>query len=70
MLGSMLGSIGLPRLHVSEVAAAELDQAIKGFERRVLENDDLVRIGHEALKFYGNGDLEVLNASGTSCWCA
>ncbi|RDL36229.1 Uncharacterized protein BP5553_06841 [Venustampulla echinocandica] len=41
--------IGLPRVDVSEVAATLLDQAIKGFEKETLLNEDLVRIGQKAL---------------------
>jgi hypothetical protein len=45
-------TIGLPYLHVKELAAAEVDQATKGFENDVLENDDCVRVGREALRGY------------------
>jgi hypothetical protein len=41
--------ISLPKLDVSEIAAALLDQAIKGFEKDTLLNEDLVRIGRNAL---------------------
>lgn len=42
-------AIGLPILHVSEVAATLLQQAINGIEKETLHNDDLVRIGQEVL---------------------
>ena len=45
-------TIGLPYLHVKELAAAEVEQAVKGFEKDVMENDDCVRVGREALKAY------------------
>lgn len=41
--------IGLPTVDVSEIAAALLDQAIKGFEKDTLLNEDLVRIGQRVL---------------------
>ena len=47
-------TIGLPYVHVNEIAAAEVDQAAKGFEKEVLEDADLVRIGSEAFKGYGS----------------
>ena len=39
--------IGLPTVDVSEVAAALLDQAIKGLEKDTLLNEDLIRIGQK-----------------------
>ncbi len=45
-------TVGLPYLHVKELAAAEVDQAVNDFEKDVLENDDCVRVGREALKQY------------------
>jgi hypothetical protein len=42
--------IGLPEVDVSEIAATLLDQAVKGFEKETLLNEDLVRIGQNALK--------------------
>lgn len=45
-------TIGLPYVHVNEIAAAEVEQAAKGFEKEVLEDEDLVRIGSQALKGY------------------
>ena len=45
---------GTLSLHVSEVAAAELDQAIHGFDgTETLENSDLVRIGRNMLQNWG-----------------
>ena len=42
--------MSLPNVDVREVAAAMLHEVIHGFEKEPLENDDLVRIGREALK--------------------
>ncbi|PHH86636.1 hypothetical protein CDD83_9945 [Cordyceps sp. RAO-2017] len=42
--------IGLPKIDVREVAAALLDQAVNGFEKETLENEDLARIGQRALE--------------------
>jgi len=39
--------IGLPTVDVSEIAAALLDQAIKGIEKDTLLNEDLIRIGQK-----------------------
>lgn len=39
-----------PNIHRSELAAALLSQAVNGFEKEILLNADLVRIGHKALK--------------------
>ncbi|KAK3305261.1 uncharacterized protein B0T15DRAFT_531771 [Chaetomium strumarium] len=41
--------IGLPRIQVSEIAAALLDQVVSGFEKDTLRNEDLVRIGQKTL---------------------
>ncbi|KAH8807463.1 hypothetical protein F5884DRAFT_899859 [Xylogone sp. PMI_703] len=41
--------IGLPRVGVSEVSATLLDQAVNGFEKETLLNEDLVRIGRSVL---------------------
>lgn len=41
--------IGLPKIQLNEVAAALLDQAINGFDKETLMNEDLVRIGQRAL---------------------
>jgi hypothetical protein len=40
----------VPSLYNVEVAAAMLDQVVKGFEKDPLENIDLRRIGKLALK--------------------
>ena len=45
-------TIGLPNLYVSELAAAEVDQAVQGFRQDVLENDEAAALGREALKGY------------------
>ena len=42
-------TVGLPSLYVGEVAAALLHEVVHGFEKESLENDDLVRIGKQAL---------------------
>lgn len=41
--------IGLPAVNVDEIAAALLEQAIKGIEKETLLNEDLARIGQKAL---------------------
>jgi len=41
--------IGLPKVDVSEIAATLLDQAVKGFDKDTLLNEDLIRIGQKAL---------------------
>lgn len=40
---------GLPKVELQDVAAALLDQVVNGFEKDTLLNDDLTRIGQEAL---------------------
>lgn len=47
-------TIGLPYLHVKELAAAEVDQAVNGFKQDVLENDEAAALGKEALKQYAS----------------
>ncbi|KAI1214497.1 uncharacterized protein F4807DRAFT_408331 [Annulohypoxylon truncatum] len=42
--------IGLPKVDVSEISATLLDQAVNGFEKDTLQNEDLVRIGQEILQ--------------------
>lgn len=42
--------MSLPNVDITEVSAAMLHEVIHGFEKEPLENDDLVRIGREALK--------------------
>lgn len=49
-------TIGLQAVHVKDLAAAEIEQAVNGLEKDVLENEDLVRIGLEALKGYNLPD--------------
>ena len=44
-----LSVVGIPSVDVKELAAAELDQALNGYEKDVLENADLVRLGRKAL---------------------
>ncbi|VUC29976.1 unnamed protein product [Clonostachys rosea] len=41
--------VGLPKVNVEDAAAALLDQAIKGFTKDTLLNEDLVRIGQARL---------------------
>lgn len=43
-------AMSLPNIDVAEVSAAMLHEVIHGFEKEPLENDDLVRIGRQALK--------------------
>ncbi|KAJ5605888.1 hypothetical protein N7510_008669 [Penicillium lagena] len=40
---------GLPHIDLARIAAALLDQAMNGFEKNTLSNDDLVRIGQKVL---------------------
>lgn len=41
---------GPPNVGRTQVSAAVLDQAVRGFEKQMLSNNDLVRIGNAALK--------------------
>jgi hypothetical protein len=41
--------IRFPKVDVKEVAATLLDQALNGFEKETLENEDLIRIGQKIL---------------------
>ena len=41
--------MGLPSVSVAEISAAMLHEVTNGFEKEPLENDDLVRIGRQAL---------------------
>lgn len=51
---SVIAPSGSLSLHVSEIAAAELDQAIHGFDGfDTLENSDLVKIGRNMLQKWG-----------------
>ncbi|KAI0176622.1 hypothetical protein BJ166DRAFT_584789 [Pestalotiopsis sp. NC0098] len=43
------GVPGIPEVDLTEVAAAMLDQVLRGFESDTLSNDDLVRIGRRVL---------------------
>lgn len=40
---------GLPKIELTDIAAALLDQVINGFEKDTLSNDDMTRIGRKAL---------------------
>jgi hypothetical protein len=40
---------GLPNLQLRDIAAALLDQAINGFEKNILSNDELTDIGQKDL---------------------
>lgn len=40
---------GVPHVDLPDIAAALVDQAIRGFEKDTLSNDDLARIGGRAL---------------------
>ncbi|AEO71933.1 uncharacterized protein THITE_2148503 [Thermothielavioides terrestris NRRL 8126] len=44
---TLLSLIGLPSIEVSEIAAALLQQAVKGVEKETLSNDDMIRIARE-----------------------
>ena len=49
-LGTVLQMVGIvPKIPVAEVAAAMLDQVVKGFEKEPLMHEDLVRIGRASL---------------------
>ena len=51
---SIVAPTGAMCVHVSEIAAAELDQAIHGFDGvETVENADLVRIGRNMLQNFG-----------------
>lgn len=43
-------AMSLPSVDVADISAAMLHEVVHGFEKEPLENDDLVRIGREALK--------------------
>ncbi|CAG9991783.1 unnamed protein product [Clonostachys byssicola] len=47
--------VGLPKINVDVIAAALLDQAINGFEKDTLLNEDLVRIGEARLAAGASG---------------
>lgn len=40
---------GVPKIELRNIAAALLEQAIVGFEKDILSNDDMTRIGQNAL---------------------
>ena len=40
---------GLPNIDLPDIAAALLDQIVKGFEQDTLSNADMIRIGQKAL---------------------
>ncbi len=42
--------MSVPIIDVEEFSAAMLHEIMHGFEKEPLENDDLVRIGRQALK--------------------
>lgn len=42
--------ISVPIVDVAEISAALLHEVIHGFEKEPLDNDDLIRIGRQALK--------------------
>lgn len=48
----VFNSVGrpFPNIHRSELAAAVLDQALNGFKKETLMNNELVNIGQKALK--------------------
>jgi hypothetical protein len=41
--------ISLPKVDLSDIAATLLNQAVTGFEKETLLNEDLIRIGRKAL---------------------
>ncbi|MCJ1281759.1 hypothetical protein MMC26_001082 [Xylographa opegraphella] len=41
--------MSVPNITVAEISAAMLHEIVNGFEKEPLENEDLVRIGHQAL---------------------
>lgn len=43
-------AMSLPNVSVAEISAAMLHEVVHGFEKEPLGNEDLVRIGREALK--------------------
>lgn len=42
--------MSLPSVDVKEISAAMLHEVVHGFEKEPLQNDDLVRIGRQALE--------------------
>ncbi len=54
IMSPVMAVLCLPSVHVSEVAAAELEQAMNGFNgRETLENSDLIELGGRALEQWG-----------------
>ena len=50
MLATVLKNVlFVPTIEVKEISAAMLHQVLNGFEKETLQNDDLVRIGRQAL---------------------
>lgn len=41
---------GIPKVELSECAAAMIDQVMNGFEKDPLNNADLIRLGRKALE--------------------
>ncbi|KAG9235139.1 putative nucleoside-diphosphate-sugar epimerase [Amylocarpus encephaloides] len=46
--------VGVPRVGLEQVAATLINQAVGGFEKETLLNEDLVRIGSKVLEASGN----------------
>ena len=42
--------VGVPKVEVTEIAATMVDQVVNSFEKDMLLNEDLVRIGSEVLQ--------------------
>lgn len=48
---SVMGYVmSVPSIYVHEISAAILHEVVNGFEKEPLMNEDLVRIGREAMK--------------------
>ncbi len=50
---------GVPKVQVSEIAAASINQVVKGFEKETLMNEDLVRIGTKVLEGHGKASCDL-----------
>ena len=51
MISTAVSSVGLfPSIAVEEIAAAMIDQVVRGFEKEPLLNEDLSRIGKQVLQ--------------------
>jgi hypothetical protein len=46
----LLPIVGVPKVQVSQIGAALINQAVGGLEKETLLNKDLVRIGTKALE--------------------